>query len=489
MLGKPIMPTGMIPKTGAIINIKYSKKFRIKITFNSGQVIENDNIETLNQYTTLDEDEIAPEDIFSVEVFYPYSLLKNGVELLDFPGINAQDNEDNIVKNQILQIDLVIQVLSANQPFSLIEQENLQKWLIDKEVKSIIFVVNWMNKTETQKDRNKVLARIKKISDRFDTDLPKGLSKVYKVDALPAFKARQIKKFFKVHKSGLINFEAALQTIIEIRRKEVYKSRFPRIVRIANQIDLILQQQQETLNQEIFLLEEKRNAEITRGKTKESLFREEFNHHITTFRNWLSLSNLTTCYQDSLAIALQNSNFSSWTDENLEKAVSIYQSNIEQIIKEVCQEFSKKQSSSLSISFPNPPSISLPTRGDRTFGQSFRDIFNGNANKKRLDAEYEKNKWQTYKNAAQNYLSKFSQKALDNLNQYEKNSLSLMVFPIPSESNILKRKRQDLDILNSTSETINSISLSKNKRYLINQLERIKVFFLFWKNWLFYCFL
>jgi hypothetical protein len=93
------------------------------------------------------------------------------------------------------------------------------------------------------------------------------------------------------------------------------------------------------------------------------------------------------------------------------------------------------------------------------------------------------------KNVAQNYLSKFSQKALDNLNQYERNSQLLMVFPIPSESNILKKKRQDLNILNSASETINSISLSKNKRYLINQLERIKVFFLFWKNWLFYCFL
>jgi len=64
-----------------------------------------------------------------------------------------------------------------------------------------------------------------------------------------------------------------------------------------------------------------------------------------------------------------------------------------------------------------------------------------------------------------------------------------MVFPIPPESNILKRKRQDLDILMSASDTINNISLLKNKGYLFNQLERIKVFLLFLKNWLFYSFM
>jgi hypothetical protein len=77
----------------------------------------------------------------------------------------------------------------------------------------------------------------------------------------------------------------------------------------------------------------------------------------------------------------------------------------------------------------NSPSISLPTCGDRTFGQ------------------------------------------------------------FPPESNILKRKRQDLNILNSASETIKSINSLKNKGYLSSQLEKIKIFFLFWKNWLFYCFM
>ncbi len=119
LLGQEIMPTKCIRTTGSAIRVKYGKKLKIWITLASGEVIKSSFVEILEEYVVLDKHGKIRKDVISVEVFYPHPLLKRGVELLDLPGINDTQEQNKLVKDELLQVDLVILILHAQQLFTL----------------------------------------------------------------------------------------------------------------------------------------------------------------------------------------------------------------------------------------------------------------------------------------------------------------------------------------------------------------------------------
>ena len=66
------------------------------------------------------------------------------------PGTNDSQEQDSLVRDKLLQVDLVIQILSAKQPFTLDEQNKLNDWLINRGIKTFIFIINWMNEIESK---------------------------------------------------------------------------------------------------------------------------------------------------------------------------------------------------------------------------------------------------------------------------------------------------------------------------------------------------
>ena len=168
------------------------------------------------------------EDVVSVEVFYPHKLLKNGVELFDLPGTNDREEQDILIRNQLLQVDLVIQILNARQPFTQGEKETLNKWLLNRGIKTIIFVLNRMNELESKNDQDEVYNDVYSTINTFESDLPKGVKKLYRVDALPALKAQQERNILKMITSGIISFESTLLTIISLQELPKNQKGYPK---------------------------------------------------------------------------------------------------------------------------------------------------------------------------------------------------------------------------------------------------------------------
>ncbi len=175
LLGREIMPTKMIRTTGTLISVKYGKTLTIVITFTSGEVIRSNDGKILKKFTVLNPQGKPREDVVSVEVFYPHKLLKNGVELFDLPGTNDREEQDTLIRNQLLQVDLVIQILNARQPFTQGEKETLYKWLLNRCIKTIIFVLNRMNELESKNDQDEVYNDVYSTINTFESDLPKGV--------------------------------------------------------------------------------------------------------------------------------------------------------------------------------------------------------------------------------------------------------------------------------------------------------------------------
>jgi hypothetical protein len=420
-----------------------------------------------------------------VEVLYPHFLLKNGVELLDLPGTNDREAQDILVRDQLLQVDLVIQILNARQPFTQGEQDTLNQWLIERGIKTVVFVLNRMNEIETQKDKSEIYDDVVSTIKFFKPDLPNGLKNLYCVDALPALEAKQKNKKRKVFKSGIIDFEVTLLTIISIQKKRTSHTRLLRVLPVASKVKYILQELANDLAMEILNAENVRNLAIEKGKQEEKSLKEEFLKRVETYKNWLSSNTLVASYQMDAAKALETQAFYGWQDSKFKSIIIGYTQSIEKCVSKACRKLNKSNSSSINISFPNLPNVSLPSRQDRNAGQWIGDIFNGGANRKKLDQEYENKKWQAYKDAAYSYLSEFSKSTLASINEYEKNIYPLITFSIPPESREVIHKRNDLNSVNSSIDSIRYIKLQKAgiNRHKLKILESFKVFMIFWKNY------
>lgn len=485
LLGQDIMPVKMVRTTGTVIKIKYGKTLTTIITLKSGEIIRSNDTEILKEFAVLNKKGQQRKDVSSVEVLYPHFLLKNGVELLDLPGTNDREAQDVLVRDQLLQVDLVIQILNARQPFTQGEQDTLNQWLIERGIKTVIFVLNRMNEIETQKDKSEIYDDVVSTIKFFKPDLPEGLKKIYCVDALPALEAKQKNKKWKVFKSGIIDFEVTLLTIISIQKKRTSHTRLLRVLPVANKVKYILQELANDLDMEILNAENIRSLAIEKGKQEEKSLKEEFLKRVETYQNWLSLNTIVASYQMDAAKALENQAFYEWQNSKFKSIILGYTQAIEKCVSKACIKLQKSNSSVINISFPDPPKASLPSRQDRNAGQWIGDIFNGGANRKKLDQEYENKKWQAYKDSAYSYLSEFSKSALASLNEYEKNIYSLITFSIPPESREVIHKRNDLNSVNSSIDSIRYIKLQKTgiNMQKLKILESFKVFIIFWRNW------
>jgi GTPase Era involved in 16S rRNA processing len=485
LLGQDIMPVKMVRTTGTVIRIKYGKTLTTIITLKSGEIIRSNDTEILKEFAVLNRKGQRREDVSSVEVLYPHFLLKNGVELLDLPGTNDREAQDILVRDQLLQVDLVIQILNARQPFTQGEQDTLNQWLIERGIKTVVFVLNRMNEIETQKDKSEIYDDVVSTIKFFKPDLPNGLKNLYCVDALPALEAKQKNKKWKVFKSGIIDFEVTLLTIISIQKKRTSHTRLLRVITVASKVKYILQELANDLAMEILNAENIRNLAIEKGKQEEKSLKEEFLKRVETYKNWLSSNTLVASYQMDAAKALENQAFYEWQNNKFKSIIFGYTQSIEKCVSKACRKLQKSNSSGVNISFPDPPKISLPSRQDRNAGQWIGDIFNGGANRKKLDQEYENKKWQAYKDAAYSYLSEFSKSTLASINEYEKNIYPLITFSIPPESREVIHKRNDLNSVNSSIDSIRYIKLQKAgiNRHKLKILESFKVFMIFWKNY------
>jgi GTPase SAR1 family protein len=447
LLGNEILPTKITRSTGTAIKIRYGEEINIAVGFTSGKQISSGNPEILKEFATLDRKGYQRNDVVSVEVLIPHPLLKKGVEILDLPGTNDKPEQDSLVRDQLLKVDLVIQVLNAKQPFTLQEQENLRQWLADRGIQTVVFVVNWLNQLESDNDRREVFDEIYSITENFRSDLPVGLTNLYRVDALPAFKARRRGDIVNIYQSGLANFEASIYTIIQFQKQETYRTRLLCLTAITTKIRQEIEAKKVALLAEIKIAEAQRDAEINSGKQREHFLKDGFVNSILSCQTWLSLKTLLILYQDAAAFALRQSDFESWQSNQLKLDIDKYINSINAWVELACEEFNKTPPSLLSIPLSSRPRLSLPTPKELGFGQKFSDFFTGGKHNQRLQSQYDAEIKQAHKDAIRNYLSEFSRQSSHVLTSYQQQIEPLIKFPIPLESPNTLRNRSHLKSL------------------------------------------
>ena len=371
LLGKKTLPIDLIPTTGAAIYVRYGEKLHTKINLTNGTQISEDGTKILKRYAVLDDNRCMRSDVASVEVYCDNPFLKTGVEFLDLPGTNDRERQDALVKDKLLTADLIVQVLDARKLMTLNEREQLRDWLLDRGIKTVVFVVNFVNLLEPE-EQQEIYNRLRFIAESFRAELPAGISNLYRFDALPALRARLKGDTSAAQITGLAAFESALQSIVSAQQHDL-SIRFPRLRSVVERVWQAAEAKQQDLFEKIEAQKQKKLKKIEIQKKAEKLIKQGLQRSISEFESWLYLPNLLSRYQKELAIALEQDAFEFWQLENIQPEVTKYQQAIDEWVTRGCEFFEKQNPGQLSIDLTATAVVSFPEELPKTNNKSERN--------------------------------------------------------------------------------------------------------------------
>ena len=478
LLGSKTLPIDLIPTTGAGIVVKYGTELATEIVLQNGEIIKEQGLEILSQYAVLDCDRRMRGDVAEVKVSCAHPWLKTGVELLDLPGTNDREAQNDLVRDKLLSADLIIHVLDARKLMTLEERQHLTQWLQNRGITKVVFVVNFLNLL-TPDEQQEVRQRVYFIAESFRSDLPAGVSNIYCVDALPALRARLKGNLSAAQATGLTTLESALQTIASQRDRNL---KLPRVIKIAESLLEQAIAKQRQLEKSSQNLQESKQIEVKQKAA--GLIQQGFDRSVSDLRSWLYLPKLLTNYQPDLAIALQQTRFDRWLLE-FEVEVKNQQQTVNKWIVRGCEFFAHSDPQLLAIDLASAPVIqtpeSVPDRSteDRTINAKSSNIpselnqilqskagsvvlggasyiLNKVAPKSPTNSTPSPNKVsrieissQVYADAAASYLKEFSDRANAQLSEYPKLASKYLTFT-PQTNTQLTATDYQLQLINSS---------------------------------------
>jgi hypothetical protein len=479
ILGNRTLPIDLIPTTGAAIHVRYGNELHTRITLTDETEISEIGTEVLKNFAILDDNRRMRDDVTSVHVYCPHPFLQMGVELLDLPGTNDREAQDNLVRDKLLTADLVVQVLDARKLMTLSERENLRDWLLDRGIKTVVFVVNFLNLLESE-DQKQVYNRLLFVAESFRSELPNNVSNLYRVDALPALRARLKGDVSAAQSTGLAMFESALQTIVAVQQEKV-AVRLPRVQLLASQVKDAMQAKIQELATQIEAAENKRKAKIELTQKAQNLIQKGFSASVSDFQSWLYLPKLQNRYQSEVASALEQGRFSTWERVTFKEAIAEHQQAIVKWVHQACEFFDYPQPADLWISFPDKPEVVLPEPPKQPtslkqssdvapvafttglgwlLGGPVGAVVVGGAtyllNKMNQDTQteppessvcYLEQVQEAYTKAAQDYLTQFSTRSFSTLRQYEEIAEKIINAPVTEAPLKLTTQHHQLQLL------------------------------------------
>ena len=227
--------------------------------------------------------------------------------------------------NQLLTADLVISVLDARKLLTMSEIDKLQDWLLQRGINTAVFVLNFINMIEQLEEQKEILQRARFIAKEFRGNFPNNISNLYRVDALPALRAKVKGDNNLAIESGITTFENAFNRIIDLLLPQIEQVRLPRVHTLGERFKQSLEYKLQSLKHEMSYIDRERNIIIQRGRDEAKQLKDIFNKSVEALETWLEFNSLVCDYQSELASALEKGNFTTWQSSSLANKVNNFQ--------------------------------------------------------------------------------------------------------------------------------------------------------------------
>lgn len=229
LLGEDILPVAVVPLTSIVTIMTYDETLRIKVYFNDGRVTEI-KPESLADYVTEKGNPRNIKDVKEVLITYPSPYLKDGVRLIDTPGVGSIYKHNTDVAYQYLpNSDAALFLLSVDQPMSKAELEFLNDV---KEYSNKIFFL--LNKADylNEKDLHESIEFSKGVlKEMMGADV-----RLFPISARLALEAKKCNSEELLQKSRLSEFSDVLNRfLMEEKGKILLLSVINNLLRILSQ--------------------------------------------------------------------------------------------------------------------------------------------------------------------------------------------------------------------------------------------------------------
>jgi ribosome biogenesis GTPase A len=147
LMGAEILPTGVLPVTAVITEIKYGLTPEAIVLYTTG-AREQVGLGTLAEYITESSNPGNKKQVAAVEIAYPSPFLESGIILIDTPGIGSTHAHNTRTTEAYLQqVDAGIVVLSVDPPITEVESHFIRH--VKEEIPKLFFVLNKVDAAST----------------------------------------------------------------------------------------------------------------------------------------------------------------------------------------------------------------------------------------------------------------------------------------------------------------------------------------------------
>lgn len=232
------MPTGVIPVTSVITRIRYGKDLKVKISFSNGSERQVP-VESLREYVTEAGNPNNTKNVTIADVFVPALILKDGLILIDTPGVGSTYLSGTKVTFQFLdRVDFAVFVLAVDPPIGQQELELLSS--LSSKSNKILFVLNKVDYVDAADVSESVRYCEKIITEHIE---PNAIStKIYPLSAKSALEARLHSNAERVKNSGIEKFETALkESLLSEKENFIIKSAWKKLEKAAADLKTYLE--------------------------------------------------------------------------------------------------------------------------------------------------------------------------------------------------------------------------------------------------------
>lgn len=227
LLGESILPTDINPTTATINIVRYAEQPSIRLQNTDGTTQDLEfSAESLAPFSG----EADTSAIRYLELGMPLPLLRDGVVLVDTPGVDdINDQRVEVTYNFVPRADAVVFVLSAMSPLTRSEDDFLKTNILKTGISRILFVVNFLDYIE-EEEQAEFLDRLR---NRIATVLPGYSGKLYATSAMKAIQGRRSADDSLLSASGIAELSAGIDDLKQTRTLDKLARQSQRLEQIA----------------------------------------------------------------------------------------------------------------------------------------------------------------------------------------------------------------------------------------------------------------
>lgn len=208
LIGRDLLPTGLLPLTSAITSLRYGSRERVRLQRSGWTTEQEIPLRELADYVTEQGNPDNEKGLIEARVELPARFLRRGLFFVDTPGVgSASERASGVTRAFLPQADAIIFVTSVDAPMSAIEIAFLET--IQAYARALFVVVNKMDMLDGESDveRERVLSFIR---DRASEALGSAVAAFYPISARQGLFAQRQRDAEALMRSGVPALERAL---------------------------------------------------------------------------------------------------------------------------------------------------------------------------------------------------------------------------------------------------------------------------------------